>query len=209
MYRYLNLPRLILIYTLQASTDQTNVDLSIPLFLGMTIVMYFNLVSVVVVTCVYAWPTFLLIVPLVWVNLWYRVCLHLTFEWFPFFQKISLIQLYENVFLQAYYLANSRELTRLGSITKSPVIHHFSETVSGVMTIRSFRRQTKFCKQNIDKVNTNLKMDFYTYGANEWLGFRLEFIGSVVLCFAALFMIILPSSIIKPGQITQNLNYTN
>lgn len=127
---------------------------------------------------------------------------------FIFLQKISLIQLYEIVFLQAYYLANSRELTRLGSITKSPVIHHFSETVSGVMTIRSFRRQTKFCKQNIDKVNTNLKMDFYTYGANEWLGFRLEFIGSVVLCFSALFMIILPSSIIKPGQITQNLNCT-
>ncbi|XP_057539878.1 ABC transporter C family member 14-like [Amaranthus tricolor] len=163
----------------RASTDQTNVDLSIPLFLGMTIVMYFNLVSVVVVTCVYAWPTFLLIVPLVWVNLWYR----------------------------AYYLANSRELTRLGSITKSPVIHHFSETVSGVMTIRSFRRQTKFCKQNIDKVNTNLKMDFYTYGANEWLGFRLEFIGSVVLCFAALFMIILPSSIIKPEYVGLSLSY--
>ncbi|CAA6654286.1 unnamed protein product [Spirodela intermedia] len=34
-------------------------------------------------------------------------------------------------------LATSRELTRLDSITKAPVIHHFSESVSGVTTIRS------------------------------------------------------------------------
>lgn len=61
-----------------------------------------------------------------------------------------------------------------------------------------------FSKQNIDKVNVNLKMDFYTNGANEWLGFRLEFIGSVVLCIATLFMIILPSSIIKPGNTSTN-----
>lgn len=163
----------------RASTDQTNVDLSIPLFLGMTIVMYFNLLSIVVVTCIYAWPTIFLIIPLTWVNLWYR----------------------------GYYLANSRELTRLSSITKAPVIHHFSETVSGVMTIRCFRRHALFSKQNIDKVNVNLKMDFYTNGANEWLGFRLEFIGSVVLCIATLFMIILPSSIIKPEYVGLSLSY--
>jgi len=28
--------------------------------------------------------------------------------------------------LQGYFLASSRELTRLDSITKAPVIHHFS-----------------------------------------------------------------------------------
>ncbi|XP_021726872.1 ABC transporter C family member 14-like [Chenopodium quinoa] len=163
----------------RASTDQTNLDLTIPLFLGMTIVMYFNLVSILVVTCVYAWPTVILLVPSIWLNLWYR----------------------------GYYLANSRELTRLGSITKSPVIHHFSETVSGVMTIRCFRRQALFCKHNIDKVNTSLKMDFHTTGANEWLGFRLEFIGCVILCLSTLFMILLPSSIIKPEFVGLSLSY--
>lgn len=175
--------------------------------------MYFNLLSIVVVTCINAWPTVFLIIPLVWVNLWYRVCLATKFVklgWALLFSInyfiLVYIKLYVNVYLQGYYLANSRELTRLSSITKAPVIHHFSETVSGVMTIRCFRRQTLFCRQNMDKVDVNLKMDFYTTGANEWLGFRLEFIGSVVLCIATLFMIILPSSIIKPGTTSPYLN---
>lgn len=101
--------------------------------------------------------------------------------------------------LQGYYLATSRELTRLDSITKAPVIHHFSESISGVMTIRCFRKQETFSHENIRRVNENLRMDFHNNGANEWLGFRLELIGSLIFCFSTMFMIVLPSSIIKPG----------
>ena len=101
--------------------------------------------------------------------------------------------------MQKYYLASSRELTRLDSITKAPVIHHFSETIAGVMTIRGFRKQTAFCQENIDKVNASLRMDFHNNGANEWLGFRLDYMGVIFLCFATIFMIFLPSAIIKPG----------
>ncbi|KAM7488163.1 hypothetical protein LguiB_025647 [Lonicera macranthoides] len=106
-----------------------------------------------------------------------------------------------------YYLASSRELTRLDSITKAPIIHHFSETISGVMTIRSFRKQTNFFKENIDRVNANLRMDFHNNGSNEWLGFRLEMIGSFVLCVATMFMVLLPSSIIRPENVGLSLTY--
>ena len=101
--------------------------------------------------------------------------------------------------MQGFYLASSRELTRLDSITKAPIIHHFSETITGVMTIRSFRKQGIFCQENIDRVNANLRMDFHNNGSNEWLGFRLELIGSIFLCIATMFMVLLPSNIIKPG----------
>lgn len=101
--------------------------------------------------------------------------------------------------LQGYYLATSRELTRLDSITKAPVIHHFSESISGVMTIRCFRKQEMFSQENVNRVNANLRMDFHNNGSNEWLGFRLELLGSLLLCISAMFMIVLPSSIIKPG----------
>lgn len=101
--------------------------------------------------------------------------------------------------MQAYYLASSRELTRLDSITKAPVIHHFSESISGVMTIRAFQKQDKFCEENMKRVNSNLRMDFHNYSCNEWLAFRLELLGCLVLCISAMFMILLPSTIIKPG----------
>jgi ABC-type multidrug transport system fused ATPase/permease subunit len=104
--------------------------------------------------------------------------------------------------LQGYFLATSRELTRLDSITKAPVIHHFSESISGVMTIRSFRKQDSFCQENVNRVNANLRMDFHNNGSNEWLGLRLEMIGSFILCASAMFLILLPSSIVKPGNCT-------
>lgn len=100
---------------------------------------------------------------------------------------------------QGYYLSSSREMTRLDSITKAPVIHHFSESIAGVMTIRSFRKQDIFCQTNIKRVNANLRMDFHNNGSNEWLGFRLELLGCTFLCISTMFMILLPSSIINPG----------
>ncbi|KAF9622081.1 hypothetical protein IFM89_029365 [Coptis chinensis] len=163
----------------RASSDQTNVDILLPLFISMTIAMYITVLGIIVVTCQVAWPTIFLIIPLVWFNIWYR----------------------------GYYLATSRELTRLESITKAPVIHHFSETVAGVMTIRSFKKQAKFWQENLNRLDANLRMNFHNNGANEWFGFRVELIGSFVLCFSALFMVLLPSNVIKPEFVGLSLSY--
>jgi ABC-type multidrug transport system fused ATPase/permease subunit len=102
--------------------------------------------------------------------------------------------------LQGYFLSTSRELTRLDSITKAPVIVHFSESISGVMTIRAFGKQKEFSLENIKRVNSNLRMDFHNFSSNAWLGFRLELLGSLIFCISALFMVTLPSNIIKPGN---------
>lgn len=163
----------------RASSDQVNIDILIPLFLSITIVMYFSLLGILVITCQYAWPTVFIIVPLIWLNIWY----------------------------QGYYIASARELTRLDQITKAPIIHNFSETISGVMTIRCFRKQDKFFHGNIDRVDTNLRMSFHNSASNEWLGFRLEMIGSFVLCVATVFLILLPSTIVKPEYVGLSLSY--
>ncbi|CAI9771063.1 unnamed protein product [Fraxinus pennsylvanica] len=163
----------------RASADQANVDFLIPLFMSVTLVMYFSLLSILVITCQYAWPTIFIIIPLIWLNIWY----------------------------QGYYIASSRELTRLEQITKAPVIHHFSETISGVMTIRCFRKQEKFFQENVNRVNANLRMNFHNNASNEWLGFRLELFGCFVLCIAAAFLILLPSTIIRPAYVGLSLSY--
>ncbi|XP_038904589.1 ABC transporter C family member 14-like [Benincasa hispida] len=163
----------------RASNDQTNIDLFIPFFFTIATAMYITVLSIFIITCQYAWPTVFLVIPLLYLNVWYR----------------------------GYYLATSRELTRLDSITKAPVIHHFSESIQGVMTIRSFRKQDQFGKENIKRVNNNLRMDFHNYGSNVWLGFRLELLGSIVFCSSAMFLILLPSSIIKPENVGLTLSY--
>ncbi|KAL0459653.1 UNVERIFIED_CONTAM: ABC transporter C family member 4 [Sesamum latifolium] len=52
-----------------------------------------------------------------------------------------------------------------------------------------------------------MRMDFHNNGSNEWLGFRLELIGSFILCMSAMFMIVLPSNIIKPENVGLALSY--
>lgn len=59
-----------------------------------------------------------------------------------------------------------------------------------------------FSLENVNRVNANVRMDFHNNGSNEWLGFRLELIGSSFLCISAMFLILLPSSIIRPGRLS-------
>ncbi|XP_052623209.1 ABC transporter C family member 14 [Lactuca sativa] len=163
----------------RASSDQTNIDILLPFMMNLSLALYTSVISVIIITCQYAWPTVFLLVPLGWLNFWYR----------------------------GYYLATSREITRLDSITKAPVIHHFSESISGVMTIRCFGKQDSFVQENVERVDGNLRMDFHNNGSNGWLGFRMEFLGSLFLCVSTVFMIILPSNVIQPEDVGLSLSY--
>ena len=48
------------------------------------------------------------------------------------------------IYIVKYYLISTRELKRLESIYRSPVYSHISETLNGLDTIRSRRRQEDF-----------------------------------------------------------------
>ncbi|GKD45352.1 ABC transporter C family member 14-like protein [Tanacetum coccineum] len=163
----------------RASSDQSNIDFLLPFMMQLSLFMYMSVISVIIITCQYTWPTVFLLVPLGWLNFWYR----------------------------GYYLATSRELTRLDSITKALVIDHFSESISGVMTIRCFKKQDRFIQENADCVDGNLRMAFHNNGSSEWIGFRLEFLGSLFLCVSTVFMILLPSNVIRPEDVGLSLSY--
>ena len=67
---------------------------------------------------------------------------------FPFFQFS-----YKNQDLLCR--CSSRELQRLESLSRAPVFSHFSDTLSGLLTIRSFRVQPKFISQLCQKIDEN------------------------------------------------------
>nr|GMD66754.1 ABC transporter C family member 14-like [Ipomoea batatas] len=80
---------------------------------------------------------------------------------------------------------------------------------SGVMTIRLLQEAGRVFsrKMSFGLMTNNLRMDFHNNTSNEWLGCRLEMIGSFILCTSAMFMIVLPSSIIKPENVGLSLSY--
>ncbi|KAH8815635.1 P-loop containing nucleoside triphosphate hydrolase protein [Xylogone sp. PMI_703] len=121
--------------------------------------------------------------------------------------------------IQRYYLRTSRELKRLDSVSRSPIYAHFQESLGGISTIRAYREQLRFSKENEWRVDANLRAYFPSINANRWLAVRLEFIGSVIIIASAGFAIISVStgSGLGPGlvglamsyalQITQSLNW--
>ena len=54
-------------------------------------------------------------------------------------------------------------------------------------------------RKSLDHVNTNMRMDFHNNTANEWLGLRLEAIGTAILCTTAFLFVVLPSNLIDSG----------
>ncbi|XP_015785719.1 multidrug resistance-associated protein 1 [Tetranychus urticae] len=92
-------------------------------------------------------------------------------------------------FIQRIYVASSRQLKRLESVTRSPIYSHFGETLNGVSTIRAFDVSDRFIQESADKVDHNLCCYYPNAIANRWLGIRLEFCGNMILLFAALFAV--------------------
>ncbi|XP_074089273.1 ATP-binding cassette sub-family C member 2 [Macrotis lagotis] len=99
------------------------------------------------------------------------------------------------IFIQRFYVATSRQLRRLDSVTKSPIYSHFSETVSGLPIIRAFEHQQRFLKHCEKIIDTNIKCVFSWIISNRWLAIRLELIGNLVVFFSALLIVIYRESL--------------
>ncbi|XP_059009907.1 multidrug resistance-associated protein 1 [Mustela lutreola] len=93
-------------------------------------------------------------------------------------------------FVQRFYVASSRQLKRLESVSRSPVYSHFNETLLGVSVIRAFEEQERFIRQSDLKVDENQKAYYPSIVANRWLAVRLECVGNCIVLFAALFAVI-------------------
>ncbi|XP_066291267.1 multidrug resistance-associated protein 1-like isoform X3 [Branchiostoma lanceolatum] len=119
-------------------------------------------------------------------------------------------------FIQRFYVATSRQLKRIESISRSPIYSHFGETVQGTSTIRAYDREQQFFFQNQAKVDENQVAYYPMIVSNRWLALRLEFVGNCIVLFAALFAVI-GRETLSPGivglsityalQITQTLNW--
>lgn len=83
------------------------------------------------------------------------------------------------------YLNLSRELKRFESITRSPINQHFTETLTGVTTIRAYGDERRFLVQNMQKIDTNNRPFFFVWANNRWMSFRAQFTGSSIVAISA------------------------
>ncbi|XP_035519605.1 canalicular multispecific organic anion transporter 1 isoform X1 [Morone saxatilis] len=124
----------------------------------------------------------------------------------PFFTIIIIPLALVYYFVQRFYVATSRQLRRLDSVSRSPIYSHFSETVSGLSVIRAYGHQERFLKHNEITIDGNLKSVYPWIVSNRWLAIRLEFLGNLVVFFAALFAVISRDSL-DSGLVGLSISY--
>ncbi|XP_051795823.1 ATP-binding cassette sub-family C member 3 isoform X4 [Acanthochromis polyacanthus] len=105
-----------------------------------------------------------------------------------------------------FYVATSRQLKRLESVSRSPIYSHFSETITGSSVIRAYGRHNAFVLMNDMKVDENQKSHFPGIVSNRWLGVRIEFIGNCIVLFAALFAVTGKDNL-NPGLVGLSVSY--
>ncbi|KAL0443292.1 UNVERIFIED_CONTAM: ABC transporter C family member 3 [Sesamum latifolium] len=118
----------------RASTDQSTVDLNMASIIGLFAFAIIQLLGIIAVMSLIAWQVFVIFSPVIAICIW----------------------------LQRYYIASARELARLCGVCKAPVIQHFSETLSGSSTIRSFDQERRFRDISMRLIDGYSRPKFYT-----------------------------------------------
>ncbi|KAK8782898.1 hypothetical protein V5799_015760, partial [Amblyomma americanum] len=117
---------------------------------------------------------------------------------------IPLLVIY--YFVQKFYIATSRQLKRLESISRSPIYVHFSETVSGGSSIRAYGAGERFVARSNELTDVNHSSFFPSIAASRWLSIRLEFLGYSIVFIAAL-LAVLTRETLSPGLAGLSVSY--
>lgn len=155
----------------RSSTDQSTVDVDIPYRLAGLVFAMIQLILIISLMSHVAWPIFLLCVIIVAISLWYQV----------------------------YYITTARELARMIGIQKSPIQHHFSESISGASMIRCFNQEVRFLTKCLRVIDDYSRVTFHNTATMEWLCVRVNFLFNLVFFLLLVALVHLPRSSINPS----------
>ena len=162
------------------SSDLYTVDDSLPFILNILLAQVVGVVGPILV-CAYAVPWIILVlVPLAFI-------------------------LYD---VQLRYRPASRDLKRIGSVSLSPIYAHFSDTLSGLQTIRAMKATRRFLSENEEKVEANQKAQYAGVVASQWLELRLQLLGCGVVTGIAIISVIQHhTGAVSPGLVGLAISY--
>ena len=93
------------------------------------------------------------------------------------------------LFTMRYYLNCSREISRLESISRSPMLNSVNETVAGALTIRAFQLNNFFTDDFRAKADNFLKTRIFLVGIMNWYTLMLDFLSYTFIVFLLVFSI--------------------
>nr|DAD30653.1 TPA_asm: hypothetical protein HUJ06_009504 [Nelumbo nucifera] len=166
----------------RSSTDQSTVDTDIPYRLAGLVFAVIQLLSIIFLMSYVAWPVLLLFLVIIAISAWY----------------------------QAYYISTARELARMVASRIAPILHHFTETIAGAATIRSFNQEDSFLAKNLSLIDDFSSLSIHNSATMEWLSVRINFLFNLGFFLVLIILVNLPKAAINPSlaglAVTYGLN---
>ncbi|GAN05680.1 ABC bile acid transporter, the ATP-binding cassette [Mucor ambiguus] len=94
-----------------------------------------------------------------------------------------------NIYFGLRFVAASRELKRMDSVSRSPLFTHFSESIVGVATIRAFGMTQHFMLDMLRKIDNNSRPMYYAYSVSRWVSVRIALMGSLITLLTGTFIL--------------------
>ncbi|CAG9332314.1 unnamed protein product [Blepharisma stoltei] len=103
------------------------------------------------------------------------------------------------------FLGIAIELTRLEANSRSPILNHFGETITGAKIIRTFKQKENFLAKNYKLLNQNSRVQYSLGACKCWMTVSLGILSSLVTCIVAVLIVVWDD--ISPGVIGITLTY--
>ncbi|KAJ4480031.1 ABC transporter [Lentinula aciculospora] len=124
----------------------------------------------------------------------------------PWFLIAVVVVLSVYCYAAYFYRASARELKRLDAILRSSLYSHFSESLSGLATIRAYGESERFLLDNERRIDVENRAYWLTVTNQRWLGIRLDFLGTI-LTFVVALLTVGTRFTISPSQTGVVLSY--
>lgn len=105
-----------------------------------------------------------------------------------------------------FYRTSAREVKRLDGMLRSLLYSHFSESLSGLATIRAYGETDRFIHDNCYYMDLEDRAYLLTASNQRWLAVRLDFLGGL-LVFAVAIMAVKGGGGLKASEIALCLTY--
>ncbi|KAF9319714.1 hypothetical protein BG006_002943, partial [Podila minutissima] len=105
------------------------------------------------------------------------------------------------------YVPISRDLKRLNSNSRSPILNHFNEALNGLATIRAYGFERQFLSKNLTNLDDNNRTFFLLWSTNRWLHWRVDVAGASV-SFITGILVLQNWGKIAPGWAALSLTYS-
>ncbi|KAJ4392883.1 hypothetical protein N0V85_006789 [Neurospora sp. IMI 360204] len=99
------------------------------------------------------------------------------------FFVILLFALY--VYIASNFIHVAREVKRLKSVSNSPIYDQFSSVLSGLTTIRAFKRTQSYTDNLYQLIDANSSANWAQQLLKRWMGFRMGMLGAVFVTIVA------------------------